>query len=163
MIANKYKLPKHIEPTYEGIGEAAFGAVGRLVVQFTVAITQCGFCTAYVVFIAQNMNSLVPALGFVQWTFVILPLIVLLSWIRQLKYLAPFAMFANFCLLYGVVVVIVRTAQVLHFLPELPSVQPINISTFLVFLGMAIFAFEGVGLVCGSVLCVSFCPFDCIA
>lgn len=55
-------------------------------------------------------------------------------------------MFGCVCRLYGVGVVIALSAQHLQH-EAMPIVHPIDISSFLVFLGIAIFAFEGVGLV----------------
>lgn len=149
MVESKRRLPAHMPPSYESIGELAFGTWGKAAVQTVVCVTQVGFCTAYVVFIGQNLHVIVPQLTTIEWTLCIAPLLILLSWIRQLKYLAPFSMLANVCLLYGVLVVVVRSSQHLVETHEQPDVVPINISTFLVFLGIAIFAFEGVGLVRG--------------
>eukprot|EP00698_Gefionella_okellyi_P014403 TRINITY_DN399_c0_g1_i1.p1 TRINITY_DN399_c0_g1~~TRINITY_DN399_c0_g1_i1.p1 ORF type:complete len:454 (+),score=73.06 TRINITY_DN399_c0_g1_i1:55-1362(+) len=147
MVDCKDNLPKGYPPTYEAIGYAAFGKLGMHVVTWSVVITQCGFCCAYVVFIGQNMNHLVPSIAFKAWPFIILPIFAFLSWIRHLKYLAPFNTLANGCIAFGVLAICIVIGMYMRVVPDLPPVQPINYAGFPVFIGIAVFAFEGVGLV----------------
>eukprot|EP00698_Gefionella_okellyi_P019263 TRINITY_DN5882_c0_g1_i1.p1 TRINITY_DN5882_c0_g1~~TRINITY_DN5882_c0_g1_i1.p1 ORF type:complete len:440 (-),score=92.84 TRINITY_DN5882_c0_g1_i1:1310-2629(-) len=152
MVRCKNELPKGVPPTYEGIGRAAGGLIGETATHISVTATQLGFCASYVVFIGQNMVLILKHFGldtfaFATWPWIVLPLFVVLSWIRHLKYLAPFSLVANLCLVFGVVSVSVRSAQHLGEYGIPHDLSAISFGGLPVFIGVATFAFEGVGLV----------------
>lgn len=68
--------------TFEGICEAAYGQRGRVVLILSLCFAQLGTCCAYTVFIAQSFAHVVPALSFYAWAFVLLPVLISLTWIR---------------------------------------------------------------------------------
>jgi proton-coupled amino acid transporter len=81
----------------------------------------------------------------VHMTMLLLP-IMLSCWIRDLKYLVPLSLFANFAMTVGIGVTLYYITQEL---PAPSSREYIAPWTRLpLFFGTAIYAFEGIGLVC---------------
>lgn len=80
-----------------------------------------------------------------------LPLVIVLvpilfpSLIMNLKYLAPFSMFANICMTVGVAVVFYYALQDLPQITERDFVGELN--NIPLYFGTAMFAFEGIALV----------------
>lgn len=86
----------------------------------------------------------------VHWIIVIVVIPIWLTcFIRTLKYLASLSVIANVVLLTSILIV-------LYYALSKPSSEcPVGLmvpglSKFLIFFGQAIFAFEGIGLVCAS-------------
>jgi len=68
--------------TFEGIGEHAYGRKGHVIVILSLCFAQLGTCCAYTVFIAQSFAHVLPMLSFYGWAFALLPVLILLTWIR---------------------------------------------------------------------------------
>jgi proton-coupled amino acid transporter len=81
----------------------------------------------------------------VHMAMILLPLM-LSCWIRDLKYLVPLSLFANFAMVVGISVTLYYITQ------ELPAPSTreyiAHWSTLPLFFGTVIYAFEGIGLVC---------------
>lgn len=112
-------------------------------------IYQIGTCCVYVVFVAENLQSVLKHFGVEVTVFqvmlgVLLPLI-LINWVRDLKYLAPFSAIAN-------AVTIVGFGIILYYIfREMPTVEgkvPAGkITEFPLFFGTVLFALEAIGVV----------------
>ncbi|XP_031630072.1 proton-coupled amino acid transporter-like protein CG1139 [Contarinia nasturtii] len=111
---------------------------------------QIGGCCIYVVFIAENLKSIVDYATETKtdvrlFMVVVLPAIILLNSVRNLKYLAPLSTFANF-------VTIVSFGIICYFIVREPislegkrAVGPI--SEFPFFFGTVLFSLEAIGVV----------------
>lgn len=79
---------------------------------------------------------------------VILLPILLTALIRNLKYLAPFSTLANVLMCIGIIIVLYYSSQ------DIPSVTErryiADWQQLPLFFGTAVYAFEGIGLVCSS-------------
>jgi proton-coupled amino acid transporter len=77
----------------------------------------------------------------------LLPIIVS-CWIRDLKYLVPLSLFANFAMTVGIAATLYYISQDL----PAPSIRAYLApwTKIPLFFGTAIYAFEGIGLVCSS-------------
>jgi solute carrier family 36 (proton-coupled amino acid transporter) len=80
------------------------------------------------------------------------PVLVLLSWIRTMKFLAYVTVFANFAIFFGLIVVVIASSfnMVDNFAPGGPGFDVdwwIVPNTFAIMIGMSIYAFEGIGVV----------------
>jgi len=110
------------------IGEACYGQKGRFAVEAAIGLSQLGFCTAYLVFIAENTQailfeinggavgeggaagtfacSLPPVLANSDLVYYIIlavvPLLVPLTWVRQMRYFAVTNLIANVLILLSV-------------------------------------------------------------
>jgi Transmembrane amino acid transporter protein. len=81
----------------------------------------------------------------VHMAILLLP-ILLSCWIRDLKYLVPLSLFANFAMTVGIGVTLYYVTQELPAPSTREYIAPW--SRLPLFFGTAIYAFEGIGLVC---------------
>uniref|UniRef100_A0A8C1MBE3 Solute carrier family 36 member 1 n=1 Tax=Cyprinus carpio TaxID=7962 RepID=A0A8C1MBE3_CYPCA len=137
---------------------------GRRVVNMFLNITQLGFCCVYFVFLSDNVKQvvetangttgnchnnqtavIVPSYDSRLYMLFFLPFIIVLVFIRNLKYLAPLSLVANISMCVSLVLIYY------YCLTNIP--YPINLPLagrgvdYPLFFGTAIFAFEGIGVV----------------
>ncbi|XP_003934091.1 proton-coupled amino acid transporter 3 [Saimiri boliviensis] len=137
---------------------------GRYTVSFLLIITQLGFCSVYFMFMADNLQQMVeeahvtsnicqpreilvltPILDIRVYMLTILPCLILLVFIQNLKVLSIFSTLANITTLGSMALIFEYIMQGIPYPSDLPLVA--NWKTFLLFFGTAIFTFEGVGMV----------------
>ncbi|XP_040354009.1 proton-coupled amino acid transporter 3 isoform X3 [Herpailurus yagouaroundi] len=139
-------------------------AWGRYTVSFLLITTQLGFCSVYFMFMADNLQQMVeeahmtsnncqprkflvlaPILDIRFYMLTILPFLMLLVFIQNLKLLSVFSSLANITTLGSMALIF---EYIVQEIPD-PSNLPLMASwkTFLLFFGTAIFTFEGVGMV----------------
>lgn len=118
-------------------------------------IYQIGTCCVYVVFVSENIQFVLTKHFELNVTvvevmlYILLPL-VLINWVRDLKYLAPFSAIAN-------AVTIVSFGIILYYIfresPTLEGKLPAGkIGNFPLFFGTVLFALEAIGVV--SLKCI---------
>eukprot|EP00960_Hanusia_phi_P040857 754694-Hanusia_phi.AAC.7 len=131
--------------SFGDVGYAACGRTGHVLVEFCVVLSQMGFCCAYLIFVGENMYKYVKAYVVkednVIWAIV--PGIALLCWIPSLEILAPFSLFAVLLIFSGLITVAWNSMPLFGTGPDVQEYIP---STMPIFVGMAIYAFEGIGL-----------------
>ncbi|XP_026741977.1 proton-coupled amino acid transporter-like protein CG1139 [Trichoplusia ni] len=120
------------------------------VVNAFLLVYQIGTCCVYVVFVSDNIHFVLTEYFGVEITVfqvmlcILLPL-VLINWVRDLKYLAPFSAIAN-------VVTIVSFGIILYYLfreaPTLEGKVPAGkLANFPLFFGTVLFALEAIGVI----------------
>jgi solute carrier family 36 (proton-coupled amino acid transporter) len=144
-------LPAH-EPkdiTYSDIGRAAFGSMGAKIVDFAIVTAQIGFSTAYMIFIGNNVEAaLGTCIGPATWMVITAVLACPLVWLRSLKKLSFGAILADVAVVFGLAVIIIYA---FNYAEDKARVQasppyPTGPKPF-IFFGMAVFAFEGAGII----------------
>ncbi|XP_002744447.1 proton-coupled amino acid transporter 3 isoform X2 [Callithrix jacchus] len=137
---------------------------GRYTVSFLLIITQLGFCSVYFMFMADNLQQMVeeahvtsnicqpreilvltPILDIRVYMLTILPFLILLVFIQNLKVLSIFSTLANITTLGSMALIFEYIMQGIPYPSHLPLMA--NWKTLLLFFGTAIFTFEGVGMV----------------
>eukprot|EP00434_Breviolum_minutum_P031164 symbB.v1.2.027562.t1/scaffold2838.1/size69213/3 len=152
------------------IGLAIYGLSGQLIVDICVVISQLGFCIAYCVFVAENIQAIIfeqvggmvsmgqmqsscklyGFLGSEQLVYYIIlilfPLLIPVTWLRQLKYFAMSNAIASFLVIASVAFMLVILIK-----RYLEGGVGQNLSMFnwhgtLIYVGTAMYAFEGVAV-----------------
>ncbi|XP_055841086.1 proton-coupled amino acid transporter-like protein CG1139 [Episyrphus balteatus] len=145
---------------YPEVAEAGFGEgppffkkwvpyIGHTVNVFLL-IYQLGTCCVYVVFVSSNIKSVCdsytsePIDVRMYMVFVLLPLI-LINWVRNLKYLAPFSTIANAITMvsFGIICYYIFRDGVSMEGKDAFA----NYSTFPLFFGTVLFALEAIGVI----------------
>ncbi|XP_054245341.1 proton-coupled amino acid transporter 1-like [Indicator indicator] len=137
---------------------------GRRVVALFLIVTQLGFCCVYFVFLADNLRQVIaaangtnndcspnrtvvmtPTMDSRLYMLSLLPFVVLLTFIQNLKVLSIFSMLANVAMFVSLVVIY---QYIVRDIPD-PRDLPLAAAwkTYPLFFGTAIFAFEGIGVV----------------
>ncbi len=137
------------EISYSDIGRAAFGSKGAKIVDFAIVTAQMGFATAYLIFIGSNVEAaLGTCIGSSSWATIAALLVCPLVWMRSLKKLSFGAVLADCAIVFGLIVIFVY-AFINASDKNRPKQEPavaLGTSPF-IFFGMAVFAFEGAGIV----------------
>ncbi|CAG9858641.1 unnamed protein product [Phyllotreta striolata] len=122
----------------------------KTLVNIFLCITQLGFCCVYFVFVAANLHDVVQHYFFdmsVHWYLLLLLFpMVLLNWVKSLKYLTPASLFASIVTVSGLVITFVYMFK--EGVPSTMNVKEFSSWNQLpLFFGTAIYAFEGIGVV----------------
>lgn len=131
----------------------------RYLIQISLFITYFGTCSVYAVIVAKNFNSVinhylkVNEVGYqVDDRMIILALLlpmILLSWVPDLKYLAPVSMIANFLMSAGLGITFYYLCMGINddVLRDWQTRTPAAgaISEFPIFFSITIFAMEAIG------------------
>jgi len=163
--------------SFGDIAEKAYGRFGRFAVDASIVISQLGFCTAYCVFVAENLQAIIfeangglPHPGgeeihsgqqlcklsgiladkrLVYYIIAaVMPTIVPFTWIRQIRYFACTNAVAT------TLVVLTLVYMFCSFMTQLaerdftvaPGVKMFEPRGTLVYVGTAMYAFEGIGV-----------------
>jgi amino acid permease len=124
-------------PTYPEIARVAFGKVGMVIAYLGILFGVLGAVGAYFVFIGTTLSTLLcplsPALTSTVMTLITLPVIVLLSWLRAYRFLAPTSIFGVLALALGLILVLVDgfETQTIQPISKYPLAQPATIPLFL--------------------------------
>ncbi|KRT85868.1 Amino acid transporter [Oryctes borbonicus] len=145
---------------YAEVGEAAFLAgpeglqkwsrFAKAMINLFLVIDLLGCCCVYIVFVSKNVKQVVDYhsesdLDLRWYMAALLPLLIPLNLIRNLKYLSPFSMVANILVASGMGITFY------YIFSDLPSVSTrptiVSVEKWPMFFGTAIFALEGIGVV----------------
>ncbi|XP_050300499.1 proton-coupled amino acid transporter-like protein pathetic isoform X2 [Anthonomus grandis grandis] len=126
-----------------------YARLAKNLINIFLFITQMGFCCVYFVFVAANLQEVIKHFYVdipVYWYLVMLlvPLI-LLNWVKSLKYLTPVSLLASIVMSSGLIITF------FYILQGLPPVSAINAFSswgqLPLYFGTAVYAFEGIGVV----------------
>lgn len=122
------------------------------VINVFLTATQLGFCCVYFVFISQNIQQVIyPDMDVNDhhndrlFMAFLLPFVILLCFVRNLRFMAPFSAFANLLTFAGLVIILVDLFQDLP--PSWTRTLVGRWQDMPIFFGTAIYAFEGIGVI----------------
>ncbi|EDK37766.2 hypothetical protein PGUG_01864 [Meyerozyma guilliermondii ATCC 6260] len=143
--------------SFADIGLKLYGPWLQNLILTSIVISQIGFVAAYIVFTAENLRAfLTNVFGYqnldIKW-IIISQLVFLMpvSLVRDITKLSLSSVLANVFIFTGLIVIVYFTLFSLVFENQLTPGEGIyylvNKDEFSLFIGVAIFAFEGIGLI----------------
>lgn len=136
------------EIDYGDIGYYAIGDIGKLIVDISIVVSQTGFACAYLIFISNNMESIIPEITINNWVSGMMIPLILLCLLRQLHKLAIFSLFADFSNVLAYSVVFWFDFEHAQTVSERLHPKEYSLDGFPFFLGIAFYCYEGAGLIC---------------
>ena len=131
-----------------------YGKWLRVLILSSVSLSQIGFVSAYIVFTSQNMQAFFLAVSNCRWSidiqiiiFIQLVIFLPLSLIRDIGKLGITALIADFFILLGLLYLYYYDILTLARNHGIADTIPFNAQDWTLFIGTAIFTFEGVGLI----------------
>ncbi|KAJ3325387.1 neutral amino acid transporter [Boothiomyces sp. JEL0866] len=138
--------------SFGDIGEHIYGSKMRKLVLASIAVSQMGFCCAYFIFVGQNLRDLLMItsnckLILPDWFFILLQLLLYipLAWVRRIKNFGITSLIADVFILLGLGYIFVYDL-ILIGERGVQNVPWVNLQSFPLFIGTAMFAFEGICL-----------------
>lgn len=144
--------------SYGLLGSRAFGPVGRIAVNVSLVLSQLGFCCSYLIFVEKNVGDILAqafntdtnAVGSFPWMLILLqiPLYTPLTWVRRIEYFAITNLIADVLIFFGLIYIAGYSLAQLEGRPSSQSTwENFNPNSWALFLGTAVYCFEGIGLV----------------
>lgn len=143
-----------IDGSFGDIGGILFGKHMRRIILGSIVLSQLGFVSAYIVFVSQNLQAFALAVSncksFIDIKYMVLMQLVIflpLSLIRDISKLGFTALIADVFILLGLLYIYYYDARTLIGNGGISDVISFNPATWSMFIGTAIFTYEGVGLI----------------
>ncbi|KAI0787486.1 transmembrane amino acid transporter protein-domain-containing protein [Fomes fomentarius] len=142
-----------VSGSFGDIGGTLYGPWMRYAILSSIAVSQLGFVSAYIIFVAENLQSFVLAitncaklLG-IQY-FILLQMIIFLplALLRNLAKLSTTALIADAFILAGLIYIFGSEAMIMARNGH-AHVELFNPKDWPLLIGTAVFSFEGIGLV----------------
>jgi len=132
---------------YGDIGRVVNGPTGERFVNLCLVISQVGFATAYIIFIAANLHSVfADHLSRTMICFGCVPLLCLLVQVQDMKTLSPFSLIADVANLLGLSAVFFQDFEQYEAHHDVIQAAT-NFKGFIYVASVAIYSLEGVNLV----------------
>ncbi|KAF9291247.1 neutral amino acid transporter [Linnemannia elongata] len=145
--------------SYGDIGQHFYGRWMRYIVLFAIAISQFGFCCGYCIFFAQQFAIVVNSLGGadldkIVWIAIFFVILVPFTLVRNIGKLGFSTLVADLCIIVGLIYLYAYDVKELVINQGSPTpLRLFNSDDFGLFIGTAVFSYEGIGMVipiCGS-------------
>ncbi|KAL4873240.1 hypothetical protein BDV12DRAFT_99186 [Aspergillus spectabilis] len=143
-----------VDGSFGDIGGALYGKHMRRIILGSIVLSQLGFVSAYIVFTAENLQAFVLAVSnckshydIIYMVLIQLALFLPLSLIRDISKLGFTALIADFFILLGLIYLFYYDFLTISAQGGIAEIVPFNPSTWTLFIGTAIFTYEGVGLI----------------
>jgi proton-coupled amino acid transporter len=143
-----------VPASFGGMGKRLYGNWLLILINFSLVISQIGFSSAYIVFVSENLQAFVLAITdcrkHIPVPFFILMQMVIflpLSLYRNIQNIQKIAIVADVFILAGLLYLYyfdIYTLAINHGVADIASFNP---DSWTLFIGTAIFTFEGIGLI----------------
>ena len=134
---------KNIEG-YGDVGRVVLGERGETLVNVCLVISQVGFATAYLIFIAANVMSIFPGIGRATICYGCVPALSALVQIQDMAILSPFSLLADVANLSGTAAVFLQDFKAFQ---HHEIIKTYDFSSWLYVTAVAVYSLEGVGMV----------------
>ncbi|XP_055303041.1 proton-coupled amino acid transporter 1-like isoform X2 [Sitodiplosis mosellana] len=126
-----------------------YAYAAKFLINTFLFLSQLGFCCVYFLFVATNLQDVVKhychAIDVRYFLLMLLLPMILLNFLKNLKYLAPVSMFAS---ILTVICIVIIFYFILSGLPKIDGVPKVATWRQLpLFFGTVVYAFEGIGVV----------------
>ncbi|KAJ7193931.1 vacuolar amino acid transporter 4 [Mycena pura] len=142
-----------VSGSFGDMGGTLYGPWLRYLILGSIVVSQVGFVCAYIIFIAQNLQALVMGLTHcvrlvpIQYLIVAQLVVFLpLALIRDLAKLSSTALIGDAFILIGLVYIFGSEISLIRE-RGIADIQLFNPKDFSLFVGVAVFSFEGIGMV----------------
>lgn len=148
------KTREKVNASFGDIGGALYGKYMRAVILFSIVLSQVGFVSAYTVFTAENLQAFVLAVSdcktFIDIKYLILMQLAIFlpySLFRDISKLGFTAFIADAFIMLGLIYLYYYDIFTIVRQRGVADITLFNSSTWTLFIGTAIFTFEGVGMI----------------
>ncbi len=143
-----------VEHSFGDMGFHIYGNWMRNLINFSLVISQIGFSSAYIVFVSENMQAFVLAVSKCK-TYIDIKLMILmqmavflpLSLYRNINHIQKLALVADAFILLGLVYLYYYDLFTIVSQGGVSDIVALNPKDWTLFIGTAIFTFEGIGLI----------------
>jgi proton-coupled amino acid transporter len=143
-----------VEHSFGDMGLHLYGRWMRNMINFSLVISQIGFSSAYIVFVSENLQAFVLAVTdcrtYIGIGYMILMQMVIflpLSLYRNINNIQKLALVADLFILLGLVYLYYYDFFTIVSQGGISDIINFNPSSWTLFIGTAIFTFEGIGLI----------------
>ncbi|KAJ3362008.1 neutral amino acid transporter [Allomyces javanicus] len=140
--------------SFEEMGKKIYGRAMHGLILGSVALSQIGFASAYTLFVASNTIEFVRrvtdgAVILQTWHLILIQLCLYIPFamVRQIKNFAAFSLMGNVFVLFGLGVIVYTSIAQIATHGVGPDIMMFNSKHFALFIGTAVYTYEGVGLV----------------
>ena len=143
-----------VNGSFGDMGEVLYGKAMRDLILFSIVLSQIGFASAYIVFTSENLQAFILAVSHCK-TWIDIKLMILmqliiflpLSLIRDISKLGATALIADVLILLGLIYLYYYDIFTIVKNHGIADIHAFNPRDWTLFIGTAIFTFEGVGLI----------------
>ncbi|KAL9072384.1 MAG: hypothetical protein Q9157_005107 [Trypethelium eluteriae] len=140
--------------SFGDMGDKLYGGWLKFLINFSLVLSQVGFVSAYIVFVSENLQAFFLAVSKCQWDidirwFIFGQMLIFMpiSLIRQIHNLEKFVLVADALIVLGLVYLFYYDFSTLAIHHWTTDIIQFNRETWTLFIGTAIFTFEGIGLI----------------
>ncbi|SMQ52512.1 unnamed protein product [Zymoseptoria tritici ST99CH_1A5] len=143
-----------VQCSFGDMGQRIFGNYFRNFINFSLVISQIGFSSAYIVFVAENLRAFVLAVTRCKTDInigimILIQMVIFLplSLYRNINQIQKLALLADLFILLGLIYVYFYDVKTIVKQGGIGDIENFNPEYWTLLIGTAIFTFEGVGLV----------------
>ncbi|KAK5129159.1 hypothetical protein LTR08_003800 [Meristemomyces frigidus] len=150
LVATRLK----VHASFGDMGHHIYGRAFRNLINSSLVISQIGFASAYIVFVSENLQAFILAVSTCATAIPIYALILLqmliflpLSLYRNINHIQKLALVADAFICLGLVYIYFYDIKTLIHHHGPADIKLFNPADWTLFIGTAIFTFEGIGLI----------------
>jgi solute carrier family 36 (proton-coupled amino acid transporter) len=143
-----------VHASFGDMGGIIYGKHFRNLINFSLVISQIGFASAYIVFVSENLQAFILAVSKcattipIPWVILMQMIVFLpLSLYRNINNIQKMALIADLFICLGLIYLYFYDIKTIVDQRGISDIKAFNPSDWTLFIGTAIFTFEGIGLI----------------